>query len=288
MGLVTDQEDPAYPRNAGVPELLRSVVAFVDLLGTSEHASEESAQETLEKLDASLRRARDQSGIDEALSWFHASWFSDNLSICAPLPQPRRQGDRSFEESSLGFVTVMWLQFRLAIDGFVLRGGITVGPQFADRDVNFGPALVEAVALEKGAKYPRVVVDDLTLEVVDDHFGDYFTLSENPFHLELMRAPDGRVFVSYLAAVFEADDPEEAHEMLNRHRAAVAALISGIRIRPTESERSTAGWRRTTTASAHGSLRTALTSRWQAARPTRCSFHTSPDGGSCDQTAGLR
>lgn len=228
MGSVADDDYPAYPRENGRPVLLRSVVAFVDLLGTSEHAGEDAAQTTLEKLDASLRRARDQSGIDEALSWFHASWFSDNLSLCAPLPQPHRRGDRSFEESSLGFVlvTVVWLQFRLAIDGFSLRGGITVGAQFADDEVNFGPALVTAVDLEKGATFPRVVLDDPTLIVVNDHFNDHFTLSENPFHHELMRAPDGRVFVSYLGAVFEADDPDETRDMLLRHRSAIAALRS--------------------------------------------------------------
>lgn len=225
---MADDDRPAYPRQDGVPVLRRSVVAFVDLLGTSEHAGEDAAQATLEKLDASLRRAREQSGVDDALTWFHASWFSDNLSLCAPLPQPHRRGDRSFEESSLGFllVTVTWLQFRLAIDGFALRGGITVGDQFADDEVNFGPALVEAVGLEKGAKFPRVVLDDLTLTVVDNHFNDHGTLSENPFHHELMRAPDGRTFVSYLGAVFEADDAEEAREMLLRHRSAVAALRS--------------------------------------------------------------
>lgn len=224
---MTDPADRAYPRNNGVPALLRSVVAFVDLLGTSVHAGEDAAQKTLERLDESLRRARLQSGIDEALSWFHASWFSDNLSIAAPLPQPHRAGDRSLEESSLGFVlvTVMWLQFRLAIDGFVLRGGVTVGLQFADNEVNFGPALVEAVRLERDdAIFPRVIVDDRMLAVVDHHFGDYFEPSENPFHHQLMRAPDGRIFVSYLGAVFEADDADEAHDMLGRHQHSILAL----------------------------------------------------------------
>ena len=218
----------AYPREDGVPRLLRSVVAYVDLLGTSVHASDENAQVTLQRLDAALRRARRQSDIDDGLSWFHTSWFSDNLSICAPLPHPNHVGDRSFEESSLGFVlvTLMWLQFCLAIEGIVLRGGVTVGKHFADNEVNFGPALVRAVALEQGAKPPRVVLDDAVLAVVDDHFKDHFSLTENPFHRELMRAPDGHVFISYLGAVFEADDMAEAHEMLVLHRAALAEMLN--------------------------------------------------------------
>ena len=219
-------EKQAYPRHDDVPQLLRSVVAFIDLLGTSEHATRANAQATLERLDASLRRARNQSGIDEALSWFHASWFSDSLSICAPLvKKPQQSTDRAFEESALGFVldTITWLQFILAIHGFALRGGLTVGPQFADDRVNFGPALVEAVALEHCAEFPRVVVDDQTLQVVDDHIGDHFTLSDSPFHHELMTAPDGKVFVSYLGAA--TGSQIEARQMLDHHQSAIAKSL---------------------------------------------------------------
>lgn len=103
---------------------------------------------------------------------------------------------------------------------------ITVGDQFADDEVNFGPPWSRLSPSKKGAQFPRVVLDDLTLTVVNDHFNDHGTLSENPFHHELMRAPDGRTFVSYLGAVFEADDADEAREMLLRHRSAVPALRS--------------------------------------------------------------
>ena len=225
---MSPQDEHAYPRENGVPRLLRSVVAFVDLLGTSVHASEDNAQRTLERLDAALRRARRQSDVDEGQSWFHTSWFSDNLSICAPLPHARFPNDRTFEEGSLGFVLValMWLQFQLALDGFVLRGGLTVGDHFVDSDVNFGPALVGAVALERTAEFPRVILDDATLTVVDDHFRDHGVLADNPFHHELMRAPDGRTFVSYLGSVLKADDDEEAHEMLELHRTALMNMLS--------------------------------------------------------------
>lgn len=213
----------AYPRENGVPRLLRSVVAFVDLLGTSPHASESSAQSTLVKLDTALRRARQESSIDEGLSWHHTSWFSDNLAVCAPLPHSLFPNDRLFEEASLGFVfvTLIWLQFQLAIERVALRGGVTVGNQFADNEINFGPALVKAVKLEKEAMFPRIVVDDVTLAVVDEHFYDHFVLADNPFHHELMQAPDKSVFVSYLGVVFESDDVTEMHKMLTLHRSAL-------------------------------------------------------------------
>lgn len=51
-GSVADDDRPAYPRRDGAPVRRRSVVTFVNLLGTSENAGEDAAQATLEKLDA--------------------------------------------------------------------------------------------------------------------------------------------------------------------------------------------------------------------------------------------
>jgi len=114
---------PVYPRQDGIPKLLRSRRAFVDVLGTSEHAKAETAPATLSALDSALRRAP-QSAVT-ANAWFQASWFSDNLSISAPLPLvgPRRQLVR---ELSLAFVIIalFWLQWSLATDGFFIRGGV--------------------------------------------------------------------------------------------------------------------------------------------------------------------
>lgn len=40
--------------------------------------------------------------------------------------------------------------------GFLTRGGITIGPVHHRDNIIFGPALIEAVALEKEAHYPRI------------------------------------------------------------------------------------------------------------------------------------
>lgn len=211
-----------YPRHAGRPVLTPSVVAFADLLGTSANAAGERAQTTLEALDAALAAARAQSSIDEPNGWFHASWFSDNLAIAAPLPI-----DRSFQEGAVGFaiLTLMWLQLRLALDGFFLRGGLTVGQHFADDAVSFGPALVEAVSLDKQGGPPRLVIGGAGLALIADHFTDHNPL-DNPFSAELTRdLSDGTVFVSYLSASLEADDDDEAHEIITRHQSAVVQKL---------------------------------------------------------------
>lgn len=128
----------------------------------------------------------------------------------------------------MGFaiVTPMWLQYRLAIKGFFLRGGFTFGLCFADNNIIFGPALVSAVALERATAMPRIQLDDGTLAIVDQHFYYHGNLADNPFHHELMRdCNDDVVFISYLAASQEPDEPEEQYAMLQWHRDAIARQL---------------------------------------------------------------
>lgn len=216
--------EETYSRSGGRPVLRKSLVAYLDVLGTSVNAQSERAQELLEALDRALTRARRQSALDEEWDTFHASWFSDNLCIAAPLSRRNGPVDRAYEEGSIGFVinTVMWLQWALAVDGFLLRGAMTVGDQFVDSRVNFGAALVDAAKLEKDvAIHPRVVLSDSAVDSVNLHFFDHYRLADNPFHHELMQDEDGTVFVSYLGAAFEGDDSAEMLEIVSLHRDAL-------------------------------------------------------------------
>jgi hypothetical protein len=54
---------------------------------------------------------------------------------------------------------VLHLQLALIQRGLLIRGAITKGLLHHDQDFVFGPALNEAVELEKVAMYPRVIVD---------------------------------------------------------------------------------------------------------------------------------
>ena len=53
---------------------------------------------------------------------------------------------------------VFCLQLTLLRKGFLIRGAITVGDMYHDEHYCFGPALIEAVELEKLAMYPRVIL----------------------------------------------------------------------------------------------------------------------------------
>lgn len=197
-------------------------MGYVDLLGTSESALGEEAQTTLRSLDQALGRARKQSDIEFEAGWWHTSWFSDNLCIAAPLPD-----DRSVQESVVGFVLVAlaWLQWRLTIDGFCVRGGLCVGEMFSDDSITFGPALVEAVRLEHRSNFPRIALSEDLVDIVNYHFQHYGDHDDNPFYHELMRSPDGTVFVSCLGVSQEADSSEESRHIVDLHKAAISQQL---------------------------------------------------------------
>lgn len=74
------------------------------------------------------------------------SFFSDNFAISLPPGQAKTL-----------FAILAWASNKLLLAGFLVRGGIALGDLHHDADVVFGPALVEAVELEKEAIYPRLL-----------------------------------------------------------------------------------------------------------------------------------
>jgi hypothetical protein len=211
-----------FLRVNGQPHLMRSVVVFVDVLGTSVLARGTDADEILQSLDRALQRARNRAQVDEQRYWADSSWFSDNLALAAAL------GDvEEFQEGIFAAVLIaaLWIQYLLAIEGFFTRGGLTVGQQFMDERVNFGPALVEAVELEKQANFPRVLVGPAARPLLDRFCGYYARGGDNPFTEHLAVAPDGLLFLNYLGVVYEADNRAEALDMLVRHRRAIMSAL---------------------------------------------------------------
>ena len=220
--VVRVSEPGKFLRIDGKPLLTPSVVCFLDVLGTSESTKGGRANETLQSLDAALARARERASTDEPWYWAKSSWFSDNLALAAAL------GDENdLYEGILAAVIIgaIWIQYLLAIEGFFTRGGLTVGDQFLDERVNFGPALVEAAELEKQANFPRILIADAALPLIKLCCSYYAHGTDNPFMEELVVAPDGLLFLNYLAVAHEANDAAEAEVMVLHHRDAVTQAL---------------------------------------------------------------
>jgi hypothetical protein len=79
------------------------------------------------------------------------STFSDNVVISAP-------ASASLVKNLVGAVAA--IQMTSLNLGFLIRGGVTIGELYHDREAVFGPALNRAYELENCvADYPRVVLD---------------------------------------------------------------------------------------------------------------------------------
>src|SRR5260370_5397384 len=112
-------------------------------------------------------------GIDAKVST-----FSDNVVI-----RERPKANTPQFLMQLG----IW-QLGAAINGFLMRGGVTVGDVIHEDEAVFGPGLNRAYYLEsKIATYPRIMLDPLCME----EFGELGSLCEtehsvcfiNPFRL---------------------------------------------------------------------------------------------------------
>lgn len=92
--------------------------------------------------------------------------FSDSIIItyeCKKL-----SGDMINLYLILNDISVLAIQ--LLTYGIFIRGGFTYGDLYHEQDVCFGPALVEAVKLEKEALYPRVAVSNCIIDIKSSDF----------------------------------------------------------------------------------------------------------------------
>jgi hypothetical protein len=156
----------------------RRVVAFYDVLGWRSHikrAGRGAADISLLRrlILKTARGARIDKGLD-----LRVSTFSDNV-VVSQIPGPCTP--------KLLMQLAIW-QLGAAINGFLLRGGVTIGDVVHEDEAVFGPGLNRAYYLEsKIAMYPRIVLDPLCIA----EFGELGSLCEtehsvifiNPFRL---------------------------------------------------------------------------------------------------------
>lgn len=105
------------------------------------------------------------------------------------------------EESSvfhLLFDTYM-LHIDLLRHGILVRGAITEGALYHDDRLVFGPALVEAVELEKYAMYPRVILSKEIIAIGMEHHGFWHDSEDEEKSIKSLieKDSDGAFYVNY-------------------------------------------------------------------------------------------
>lgn len=190
-----------------------SLVAFIDILGFKQLVNNQ--REELRKIRNNLTFLRKVAGVttNSVSENDYAKMFSDNITLSLPV---QKGALYSFLKQ------VVYLQGELANRGVFLRGAVVVGEHFEDEKVLFGPALVEAVELERSvALWPRVVVHPGVRRLMTESgLWAIENQSDSKYVTSLLRrGPDGISYVNYLR-IFpdECDSAEDGVNFLKNHR----------------------------------------------------------------------
>ncbi len=149
----------------------------------------------------------------------------------------KKRPDGQLFHELLGLVFV---QARLAHEGYLIRGAITFGEYLGSRDSHgsalFGPAIARAYEIEtKLANYPRIVVDP---KLIAEYFGSETLKSYQHSHtyewseylrLFLRRDESGVWFLDYLRGCIAAvGEPYPVLEFFNTHKALVESNLAEL------------------------------------------------------------
>jgi hypothetical protein len=143
------------------PNYENRTIVFYDFLGWRAKITEagNDPQKIGDLRRIILRHTRSLGGIREYASpGVRFSTFSDNIVVTC---EPER-------DATLHLITTL-AAFQLAAlaDGFLIRGGLTVGAIYHDNVSVFGPGLNRAYELESQiAQVPRIIVDDQIRDIV--------------------------------------------------------------------------------------------------------------------------
>lgn len=215
------------------PKLALSCVCYVDILGFSQMSREAITNKRGDEFLARVRSALN-SGYERmrksARSFsnehrFKIKVFTDNVVVGYPIAE----FSHSHGEGELGSIFDVFSEFQLglAMEGFLVRGGISIGAHYMDDDIVFGDALLEAVEQDKTGGAPKITLSKSAVEVVRRHLGFYFDPEESPQNQVLLQDADGSIFIDYLQNAFIAfPDASVAFDAFEKHK---TTLVSGLK-----------------------------------------------------------
>jgi hypothetical protein len=227
-----EQNRNPYVKDGEGPQLKNSVVVFMDILGYREMAENAASAgtepELLLRLHSTLESGQKFLKGDLALpklglkDFYAVKAFTDNIVIGWPI--------RTDAESELGsaFFKVSFFQFNLALEGFFIRGGLSIGPLYMDDIAVFGRGLNEAYDAESRlARDPRIVLASSAEEAVKTHMRYYAGPDYSPQSRDLYRDSDGKVFLNYLDSILIAEDENGPYyDELLKHKEVVERALS--------------------------------------------------------------
>lgn len=223
------------------PTLQQSVFVFMDILGYSEmirqsHTSG-TQQQVLRKLHQALGKGRawlEDKDIPPELpklmkkDLYALKAFTDNIVIGWPA--------RDDAESEFGsaFFKLANFQFQMVIEGFFIRGALSVGDAYVDEITVFGSALSEAYAGESSlARDPRIILTSSAVKTAKKHLTYYGNPQHAPHVRDILCDSDGQWFLNYLDCVLGAvDEYGPFYEEFLKHKMVVEEKLEEHRGNP--------------------------------------------------------
>lgn len=215
----------AYGPATRLPATHLSACAYLDLLGFTRAVRE---AEACGRADQLLRRLS-----SVVTRWFHsmrdyrsAAWktrrdrevkiFTDNVVIGEPVVCGADFAIWSVVSS------LALLQIGLVVEGFFVRGGVSVGNLYMNTSIVYGAALLDAHDVEGSVVTPRVVLHDTGREIVTAYLREYYAQYDlstlHRFSGLLLQDEDDRLFVNYLSQIFIAGQDVPDYATLEAHR----------------------------------------------------------------------
>lgn len=179
----------------GEPILVKSIIAFIDILGFKELISSNKPGESLKSIYSTFLKCFKE---HTEFSIATIKTFSDNILFVFP----------AVEEGNLGniFLTLSALQRELLLEGFVIRGAITVGDIHVGDQIIFGKGLVDAYTLEsQKAIMPRIILSDEAKKLCQEYLKSYAREFDDPYAKSLLKDVDGFWFLNYLNDDYDKD-----------------------------------------------------------------------------------
>lgn len=154
--------------------------------------------------------------------------FTDNIVMGWPV--------RDDAESEFGsaFSKLAMFQFNMVLNGFFIRGGLSVGEAYVDEIAVFGSALLEAYNGESVlARDPRIVLTSSAVQATETHLTCYGNPQHAPHTRELLRDSDGQLFLNYLNCVLIAEDHQGPfYDEFMKHKAVVEKRLEEYKTQP--------------------------------------------------------
>ena len=173
---ITDTPKRLFKGN--IVDTEQRLVAFVDILGFSEIIKEydtnpfsnilnelhDTLETAMKSSISNIIRLKGNPDVEEFLEY---RMFSD--CICLSLPYTEVGNDFHIQFHSLSSI-VKTYQLQMMLKGFYVRGGISIGSFYSDRNMIFSGALVSAYKLETLAVNPIIEIDPKVIARLNKNF----------------------------------------------------------------------------------------------------------------------